>query len=343
MKKLLSLSILTLITLLLGACAQQNPSTPDDRFVNNSKVLGRWVHFNLDNTIASSIEFSTSQFTDENGNVTPFRIDSQNRLFIQGANNVESQIAYTLDGDYLTFNGVEYIKANSPTYDQKTSGNHNSQGAQNTPAPTPSPPESGQSDQEHRDWNQQVAAITQELQSTYNQANNRINQGVFNFVNGHWHGDTDNEPYTFYFGGSNGSGTFSMTVQDGNTQRSFDGCFLINPTTYKISPFVSYGKINNDFYIGYHDYNKLNQVKDNISYMNNLTFEDFIRNSTLYLPTNLQVKTKGVTNTILVKNCGNDNNPAKIVINNLNTDTNQMLITNGPGMRNEGRLRILNR
>jgi len=317
MKKLLSLSIIFIISLLLNACVtqQQVPPAQDKAFANNSIVLGKWVHLGPDMNVASTIEFTTSDFTDESGNTRPFRIDENNHLFIQGANNVESEVPFTINGDHLTFNGIEYIKANSSTYDQKIQDHQNSQS-----------------------WDAQVASITQQLQSTYNDANNRINQGVFNFINGNWLGSGYGDSYSFFFGGASGSGKFSMRVNPGSPNaRAFDGCFVLNPTTYKISPFVSYGKINNDFYIGYQDTNKLNQVKDNINYMANLTFENFIRNSTLYLPSNSELNKLGNTNTILVKNCGNDNNPAKIVINNLNTDTNEMIITNGPGMRDEGR------
>jgi len=265
--------------------------------------------------IASTIEFTSLDFIDVNGNTRPFRIDENKRLFIQGDDNVESELPFSINGDILTLNGIDYIKVDSPTYNQKVQDFHDSQ-----------------------NWESQVASIAQQLQSTYNEANNRINQGVFNFVNGIWVGTAYGDTYFYNFGGSNGSGLFSMKYNEGRpTANSFDGCFVLETVAYDISPFITSGRINNNFYIGYQDTNKFNQVRENIEYMRNLTFENFIRNSSLYLPSNSDLKTLGYVNTITLKNCDNNVNPAKIVINNINPDTNQMVLTNGPGMKNKGR------
>jgi len=283
---------------------------------NNYLLNGKWVVLNENTTIAKQIEFTDVDFIDENNQVFPFRLGEDNKLFIMLESKEEKELPFSLDGDHLTLDGTDFIRLDSPTYTQALQNYQDYLHLQ----------------EEKRAWQAKVEPLKNELLNAYTTANTMINDNLVSFIIGdefgggtYWQGEyTNGDNYRFLFS-SHGQVSIYFIPRNAKSTE-FYGTYIIPFTTYKMTEFISYGKLNN-IDIPLNDNVTLAKLQSDIQKLNNITFDEFIKNSTLMLTPTWKTDPVSEVNKIDLTRTSGDLKLDGIIINNINPDTNEMLIT----------------
>jgi len=324
------------LLLLLFGCMQTNLTQ------DNHLVEGTWVVLNEDTSINKQITFTETDFTDENNQVFPFRVDDETKtVFIMQDNKEEKEIPFQLEGDTLTFDGTQFIKYNSPTYTQILKDYQDYLLLQKQKA----------------EWAEKVAPLRNDLLQAYQQANERINNGLRDFLvdpsidigwdNAQWNGTYNNDCYIISLGQN---GNLSFHWFEASRHPQYEACtrynesmynanFIIPQETYKLSDYITHGEINEKFNIPLNDNVAITNVESEINRLYQLGFDSFIKNSTLLLTPNWKNEPVSDVTTLSIMPASYQNaeagfNLTFFQINNINPDLNQMLITVNHGKGN---------
>ena len=327
--------VLGLLFLLFG-CMQDNLT--QDNYI----LEGTWVVLNEDTTINKQITFTDLDFTDETQTTRPFRVDNTRKvIFVMQDNKIEIQFPFTLVGDNLTFDGIEYIKYDSLTYNQILEDYQNYLVLK----------------EEKAKWDEKNVPLRNNLLQAYQNANRRINDSLRDFLvtpaynldwdGGDWSGKYNNDCYDISL---RPDGSLFFLWSEVNRHPGYPECtrenesyinanFSISQQTFKLSDYITDGKINEKFDIPLNDNGAITNIENEINRLNQLDFNTFIKNSTLLLTPNWKNEPVSIVTTILINSTSDQYfddgfKLSSIQINNIDPDLNQMLITVNHGKGN---------